>query len=62
MKIVLSGRIDTGNAAQVEQQIAARLNGVAATEVVALDFADVEYISSTGLRIVLKYKKLYPKY
>lgn len=60
MKIVLSGRIDTGNAAQVEQQIAARLNGVAATEVVALDFADVEYISSTGLRIVLKYKKLYP--
>lgn len=59
----MCGRIDTMNASIVDQQIADQLkNGQAdAASEVILDFADVAYISSTGLRVVLKYKKLYPK-
>lgn len=64
MKILipLSGRIDTANSVQIDQQIAATLDAQhanAASEV-TLDFLHVEYISSTGLRVVLKYKKQYP--
>lgn len=57
----LAGRIDTANAPKVDEQIQAAIaqsqNPV--TEL-TLDCADLEFISSTGLRIVLKYKKLFP--
>lgn len=60
MKLIISGRIDTANAPKVDQLLAEQLKEVASNEVIKLDFADVDYISSSGLRIVLKYKKLYP--
>ena len=54
--IKLSGRIDSGNAAEVEQEIQAQLAGKNADAVV-LDAAALEYISSAGLRVILRLKK-----
>ena len=57
--ITLSGRIDSGNAADTEAAILAQLTGTAATAVV-LDAADLVYISSAGLRVILRLKKNHP--
>lgn len=59
-KITLAGRLDTANAAAMDAEIGKQLEGCEATYEVVLDCRELEYISSTGLRIVLKYKKLYP--
>ena len=61
MRYNLTGRIDTANAPKVDQMIQETI--AQSKEPVGnliLDCSDLEYISSTGLRIVLKYKKLYP--
>lgn len=57
--IQLSGRIDTATAQAVDKCIAERLQSQQATadDKILIDCAKVEYISSTGLRIFLKYKK-----
>ena len=60
MTIQLNGRIDSNNAASVEQEILSRLAGKAAAPVV-LDAADLEYISSAGLRVILRLKKTNPE-
>lgn len=52
--LAIEGRIDTTTAPEFEAQIDAIGD---ATELV-LDFAGVEYISSAGLRVVLKAQKL----
>lgn len=57
--IVLSGRIDSGNAADTEAAIQAQLAGKGAVGVV-LDASDLAYISSAGLRVILRLKKSYP--
>lgn len=57
--IVLSGRIDSGNAQQSEQEILAQLEGKNAASVV-LDAENLKYISSAGLRVILRLKKAYP--
>lgn len=59
-KITLAGRLDTANATAIDAEIGKQLSGCDSTTEVLLDCADLEYISSTGLRIVLKYKKLFP--
>ena len=46
----VSGRIDTNTAPEAEDQIFAQLNGV---KELILDFTNVEYISSAGLRVLL---------
>ena len=56
--ITLSGRIDSGNAQQTEQSILSQLAGKG-TVAVILDFGDLEYISSAGLRVILRLKKAY---
>lgn len=53
LTIAISGRIDTTTAPELEATID-EVNGV--TELV-LDFAGVEYISSAGLRVILKAQK-----
>lgn len=60
----VEGRVDTANAAQVEKQILQELEKQKATaaDKLVLDCAKLTYISSTGLRIFLKYKKLYPNF
>ncbi|MBO6061732.1 MAG: STAS domain-containing protein, partial [Clostridia bacterium] len=55
--IGLKGRIDSNNAAQVEDDIMARLGSDAA---VVLDAAALDYISSAGLRVILRVKKSHP--
>ena len=51
--LAIEGRIDTTTAPQLEAEIG-ELDGV---ESLILDFAGVEYISSAGLRVVLKAQK-----
>lgn len=58
--ITLSGRLDTANASAIDAEIAQQLKDSDRTTEVVLDCTNLEYISSTGLRIVLKYKKLFP--
>ena len=46
----ISGRIDTNSAPEAEEQILNQLDGV---KKLVLDFKEVDYISSAGLRILL---------
>ena len=59
MKIDLTGRIDSNNAAQLEAGILEQLKGAQDTSVV-LDAAGLDYISSAGLRILLRVRKTHP--
>ena len=54
--IRLRGRIDSGNAAGVEQDILAQLAGQEG-KTVLLDASELDYISSAGLRVILRLKK-----
>ncbi|MBO6039967.1 MAG: anti-sigma factor antagonist [Oscillospiraceae bacterium] len=56
MTIELKGRIDSNNAAQVEKSILEQLNGKDG-EPAVLDAAALEYLSSAGLRVILRLKK-----
>lgn len=51
----ISGRLDTLTAPQLEKEVTEGLNGV--TDLV-MDFSDLEYISSAGLRVLLLTSKL----
>ena len=57
--IPLSGRIDSHNSAKTEEELLARLAGKGTVPVV-LDAQDLEYISSAGLRVILRLKKTWP--
>jgi anti-anti-sigma factor len=50
------GRLDTSNAAEAEQQIVEQIE--AGEGKIAVDFSKTNYISSAGLRIILKAAKL----
>lgn len=50
LNISISGRLDTTTAPQLEAELKDSLNGI--TELV-LDFVDLDYISSAGLRVLL---------
>ena len=54
LKIKVDGRLDTTTAPQLEEELKASLDGV--TDL-AMDFADLEYISSAGLRVLLSAQK-----
>ena len=58
--VFLSGRIDSANAAASEADILAQLAGKNGADVV-LDASDLEYISSAGLRVILRLKKSWPE-
>ncbi len=57
--IFLKGRIDSNNAATVERDVFDQLASKENTAVI-LDMKDLEYISSAGLRTILRLKKSYP--
>lgn len=61
-QIYLKGRLDTASAPQMDAEIEQQLAGCDVTTEVVLDCSELDYISSTGLRIVLKYKKRYPSF
>ncbi len=56
-KVILEGRIDSANAPEVEKQIFAGLD--TSSEKVIIDAENLEFISSAGLRVVLKLRKVY---
>lgn len=60
--IRLTGRIDTTVAPKIDNNISEELTklGTEPLELV-FDCSELDYISSSGLRIILKYKKLYPQ-
>ena len=58
-EIYLSGRIDSNNAPVAEQQILSCLKERKGQHV-SLDFGELEYISSAGLRVILHIRKMIP--
>ena len=53
--IVLSGRLDTVTAPQLEAELEKILSN---SDTLVLDMANLEYISSAGLRVILKAQKV----
>ncbi len=58
--IMLTGRIDSNNAQAAEESIRAALRGKDCAELV-LDAAALDYISSAGLRVLLRLRKDHPE-
>lgn len=54
LTITITGRLDTSTAPQLEEEL-----GLIASDINSLifDFTDLEYISSAGLRVLLKAQK-----
>ena len=59
VRIALTGQVDSNNASQVEQEILAQLEGKGTVPLV-LDASALRYISSAGLRVLLRLRKNYP--
>lgn len=55
MTITLSGRLDTTTAPKLETELKQSISGV---EELVLDFAQLEYLSSAGLRVLLAAQKV----
>ena len=56
LELVISGRLDTGTAPELEAIVKNELDGI---ETLEFDFSKLDYISSAGLRqIVAAYKKM----
>ena len=60
VRIRLTGRIDSNNAPAVEREIQAELAGKEPMPVI-LDAEELEYVSSAGLRVLLRLKKTWPE-
>lgn len=54
-EIALEGRLDTTTAPQLEAELKEGISGV---EELAMNFADLAYISSAGLRVILSAQKI----
>ncbi|MDO5112625.1 MAG: STAS domain-containing protein [Clostridia bacterium] len=54
LTLALEGRLDTVTAPQLETALSDSLDGI---EMLVLDFADLVYISSAGLRVLLAAQK-----
>ncbi|MEE5994238.1 MAG: phosphotransferase [Oscillospiraceae bacterium] len=55
LTLFLEGRINTNNATQTEQEIFSAVEGK--TEDIVIDASSLEYISSAGLRVLMKLRK-----
>lgn len=58
LTMALCGRLDTTTAPQLETELKASIDGV---EQLVLDFANLEYLSSAGLRVLLSAQKIMNK-
>ena len=59
LSIMLEGRVDSANAAEIEKSVT-EIREQAEPDTIILDCGALEYISSAGLRIVLRMKKAVP--
>lgn len=55
LQLAVSGRLDTTTAAEFEKAVKETLEDV---ETLIIDFTDLEYISSAGLRVLLSAQKV----
>ena len=58
LTVALEGRLDTVTAPELEKELKGSLDGVSE---LTLDFAELEYISSAGLRVLLGAQKAMAK-
>ena len=58
LTVKVSGRLDTTTAPELEDDLKASLEGI---EDLTMDFSDLEYISSAGLRVLLSAQKIMNK-
>ena len=58
LTIAIEGRVDTVTSPELEKMIQASVEGM---ETLVIDMANVEYISSAGLRVLLSAHKLMAK-
>lgn len=58
LTLALAGRLDTTTAPQLEAELKTSLDGVNS---LVMDFAELEYISSAGLRVLLSAQKVMNK-
>lgn len=58
LTIAVEGRLDTTTAPELEASIKESIDGVSA---LVMDFANLEYISSAGLRVLLSAQKIMNK-
>ena len=54
LTISIDGRLDTSTAPELDEELKASLDGV---EELEMDFTDMDYISSAGLRVLLSAQK-----
>ncbi len=52
--VALGGRLDSSSSPQFESEILSSLDGIAYLEI---DFSNLEYVSSAGLRVILVLQK-----
>lgn len=58
LNLAVEGRLDTTTAPQLEAELKQSISGV---ETLVLDFANLEYLSSAGLRVLLTAQKVMNK-
>lgn len=58
LTLILTGRLDTTTAPQLEAELKRSIGGAKS---LVLDFADLEYLSSAGLRVLLAAQKVMNK-
>ena len=56
LTVFLCERIDTNNAEQIEKELFSAVDGASGADIV-IDAAKLEYISSAGLRVLIKLRK-----
>ena len=54
LTLIVSGRLDTQTAPELEKELDSELSGL---KELTFDFANLEYVSSAGLRVILKAQK-----
>ena len=54
LTLIVSGRLDTQTAPELEKELDAVITGL---KELTFDFANLEYVSSAGLRVILKAQK-----
>ena len=54
LTLIVSGRLDTQTAPELENELDSVLSGL---KELIFDFANLEYVSSAGLRVILKAQK-----